>query len=47
MGRSGSLFYRNAFVTWVEGAKRPETRARRIAGVVDDLKAGRRARSVH
>ena len=37
-----ATFYRNAFVTWVEGAKRPETRARRIAETVDDLKAGRR-----
>ena len=41
-----ATFYRNAFVTWVEGAKRPETRARRIAATVDDLKAGRRERSV-
>ena len=41
-----ATFYRNAFVTWVEGAKRPETRARRIAETVDDLKAGRRERSV-
>jgi len=27
-----ATFYRNAFVTWVEGAKRPETRARHRRG---------------
>ena len=37
-----ATFYRKAFVTWVEGAKKPETRARRISEVVEDLKAGRR-----
>ena len=41
-----ATFYRKGFVTWVEGAKRPETRVPRIAEVVDDLKAGRRERSV-
>jgi hypothetical protein len=40
-----ATFYRNGFVTWVEGARRPDTRARRIAGTVADLKAGRRERS--
>ena len=41
-----ATFHRNAFVTWVEGAKRPETRARRIAETVEGLTAGRRERSV-
>ena len=35
-----ATFYRKGFVTWVEGAKKPETRVPRIAEVVDDLKAG-------
>ena len=38
--------YRNSFVSWVEGAKRPETRAKRIEETVDALKAGRRERLV-
>ena len=41
-----ATFYRKGFVTWVEGAKKPETRVPRIAEVVDNLKAGRRERSV-
>jgi Bacteriocin-protection, YdeI or OmpD-Associated len=36
--------YRNGYVTWVESAKRPETRARRVDEVVSALVAGRRAR---
>jgi len=40
-----ATFYRNAMVTWVEGAKRPDTRARRIAETVADLNAGRRERT--
>jgi hypothetical protein len=42
----GSLptFYRKNFVRWVEDAKRPETRARRIAETVATLKAGQRER---
>jgi Bacteriocin-protection, YdeI or OmpD-Associated len=36
--------YRNGFVTWVESAKRPETRARRVGEVVAALEAGRRER---
>lgn len=39
-----ATFYRNGFVRWVEQAKRPETRARRIDEVVAALKAGRRER---
>jgi hypothetical protein len=34
--------YRNGFVTWVEAAKRPETRAKRIAATGAALNAGRR-----
>ena len=41
-----ATFYRKAYVTWVEGAKKPATRVPRIAEVVDDLRAGRRERSV-
>lgn len=36
--------YRKNFVSWIDGAKRPETRARRIDEAVDALKAGRRER---
>jgi len=37
-------FYRKNFMRWIEGAKRPETRTRRIAETVATLKAGRRER---
>lgn len=33
---------RNEWICWVEDAKRPETRQRRIARVRDDLNAGKR-----
>ena len=36
--------YRKNYVTWVEGARRPETRARRIAEMVAALRDGRRER---
>jgi uncharacterized protein YdeI (YjbR/CyaY-like superfamily) len=39
-----ATFYRRGFIRWIEGAKRPETRARRIADVVAALKSGRRER---
>lgn len=39
-----ATFYRKGFVTWVDGTKRPETRAQRIAETVAALKAGRRER---
>jgi len=39
-----ATFYRKAWVTWVEGAKRPETRATRVAETVAALNAGRRER---
>jgi uncharacterized protein YdeI (YjbR/CyaY-like superfamily) len=37
-------FYRKNFVRWIEGSKRPETRAKRIADTVATLKAGKRER---
>lgn len=37
-------FYRKNFLRWIEDAKRPETRAKRIAEVVELLKEGRRER---
>jgi len=37
-------FYRKNFMRWIEAAKRPETRARRIAETVATLQAGRRER---
>ena len=37
-------FYRKNFIRWIEGAKRPETRAKRIAETVATLKSGRRER---
>ena len=40
-----ATFYRNGYVAWIESAKRPETRARRIADVVTALQAGRRERA--
>ena len=37
-------FYRKNFMRWIEGAKRPETRARRIQEMVATLAAGKRER---
>lgn len=37
-------FYRNNYVRWIEGAKKAETRATRIAETVALLKAGKRER---
>ena len=37
-------FYRKNFNRWIEGAKRPETRAKRIAETVAALKSGKRER---
>ena len=39
-----ATFYRSGFVRGIEDAKRPETRARRIAETVEALHAGRRER---
>jgi hypothetical protein len=37
-------FYRNNFARWIEGAKRPETRAKRVTELVDLAKQGKRER---
>ena len=37
-------FYRNNFVRWIEQAKRPETRAKRIAVTVQLCESGKRER---
>ena len=39
-----ATFYRKAFVDWINGARRPETRAKRVAETVEALNAGRRER---
>jgi hypothetical protein len=39
-----ATFYRNGYVDWIEAAKRPETRTRRIADAVAALKRGERDR---
>ena len=39
-----SFTHRREYVEWVVEAKRPETRARRIAGTVERVRAGRTAR---
>ena len=37
-------FYRKNYMRWVQGAKRPETRAKRLAEMVELLSAGKRER---
>ncbi|HET7559166.1 MAG TPA: YdeI/OmpD-associated family protein, partial [Limnochordia bacterium] len=37
-------FYKREYLKWIEGAKRPETRARRIANMLELLKAGKQER---
>ena len=39
-----ATFYRKGYVQWIEGAKRPETRAARVAEMVALLKAGKKQR---
>ena len=39
-----ATFYRNGYVSWIEDAKRAETRARRIVETVEALKAGKKQR---
>jgi len=39
-----ATFYRKNFMRWIEDAKRPETRAKRIAEMVATLKSGKRER---
>jgi uncharacterized protein YdeI (YjbR/CyaY-like superfamily) len=37
-------FYRKNFMRWIDQAKRPDTRARRIAETIATLNAGKRER---
>jgi len=39
-----ATFYRKGYTRWVEEAKRPETRTKRLAEMVELLKAGKRQR---
>jgi hypothetical protein len=39
-----ATFYRNGYIRWIEGAKRPETRSARIAEMCTLLKAGQKQR---
>jgi hypothetical protein len=39
-----ATYYRKNFMRWIDGAKRPETRAKRIAETVATLKSGKRER---
>ena len=37
-----ATFYRNTYIKWIESAKRPDTRAARIAEMIKLLKAGKK-----
>jgi hypothetical protein len=39
-----ATFYRNGYLRWIEGAKRPETRSARIVEMLSLLKAGKKQR---
>ncbi len=39
-----ATFYRNGYMRWIEGARRPETRSARIAEMLDLLKQGKKQR---
>ena len=39
-----ATFYRNGYLRWIEGAKRPETRSARIAEMLGLLNAGKKQR---
>jgi hypothetical protein len=39
-----SYSHRKEWVRWIEEAKRPETRERRVSGTVESLRAGKKAR---
>jgi uncharacterized protein YdeI (YjbR/CyaY-like superfamily) len=39
-----ATFYRNGYLRWIEGAKRPETRSARIAEMLSLLKASKKQR---
>jgi uncharacterized protein YdeI (YjbR/CyaY-like superfamily) len=36
-----SCTHRREYVAWIDEAKRPETRARRVAGTIEGVLAGR------
>jgi hypothetical protein len=37
-----ATFYRNGYIKWIEGAKRPETRSKRLKEMMDLLRAGKK-----
>jgi hypothetical protein len=37
-----ATFYRNTYIKWIEGAKRPQTRSARLQEMVELLKAGKK-----
>ena len=37
-----ATFYRNTYIKWIEGDKRPETRVARIQEMIELLKAGKK-----
>lgn len=37
-----ATFYRNTYIKWIESAKRPETRSKRINEMIDLLQAGKK-----
>jgi hypothetical protein len=37
-----ATFYRNGYIKWIEGAKRPETRSKRISEMMELLKEGKK-----
>jgi len=39
-----ATFYRNGYLRWIGGVKRPETRSARIAEMLSLLKAGKKQR---
>lgn len=39
-----SAFYRNTYISWIESAKKPETRTARITETIELLKAGKKQR---
>jgi hypothetical protein len=39
-----ATFYRNGYLRWIEGAKRPETRSARVAEMLSLLKEGKKRR---
>ena len=39
-----ATFYRNGYIRWIEGARRPETRTARIAELIGLLQAGKKQR---